>query len=316
MLRLLIDTDPGIDDALALFLAIASPEVQIEGITTVSGNVSISMTTHNALALLELAGATQTTVASGSARPLIRQAVFADHVHGENGIGGVQLPAPQQEPLHNKAVETIIQTILQAPGEITLVALGPLTNLALAVRCEPKIAEMVREVVIMGGAFQVPGNVTPAAEFNIYADPHAAHIVMHAGWPLRLVSLDVTNHTLMDQEQFARLAANNHPVTRSMQAMATSYIEGMGKKRGVSGIAMHDPLCLAAAIQPELITWRNAYVDIELNGTYTQGQTITYFDQDPARPTTNQPNVLASINVDKERFIALYMDTIAAYYRS
>ncbi|GER90381.1 nucleoside hydrolase [Dictyobacter vulcani] len=318
MHRLLIDTDPGIDDALALFLAVASPEVQIEGITTVSGNVPITMTTRNALALLELAGKTDLTVASGSNRPLLRQPVFAGHVHGGNGLGGLQLPEPQQEPLHNQAVTTIIQKILQAPGEITLIALGPLTNLALAVRCEPQIAQMVREVVIMGGALRVPGNVTPNAEFNIYADPHAAQIVMHAGWPIRLVSLDVTNQTRMDRTQFATLAASNHPVTNCIQSMATAYINDFGKQRGISGLAMHDPLCLAAAIQPDLISWKKAYVDIELNGLHTQGHTIAYFEQPESLDTTlidaKQPNVLASMDVDQERFLAMYMQTITAYY--
>src|SRR2546426_10720650 len=195
MYRIILDTDPGIDDALALFLALASPELQLEAITTVSGNVHVDLTTRNALTLLELAGRTDIPVARGCDRPLSRQPVFAEYVHGQNGLGGVELPEPQLQPVGQHAVDLIIERVMAAPREITLVPIGPLTNIALALRKEPRIAEHVREVVIMGGALRVPGNVTPEAEFNIYADPHAAHIVFHAGWPIRLVSLDVTNKT-------------------------------------------------------------------------------------------------------------------------
>lgn len=318
MLRLLIDTDPGIDDALALFFAVASPEVRVEAVTTVSGNVPVSVTTRNALALLALAGHLSVPVARGSDRPLIRQPVYAEHVHGQNGLGGVLLPDPQGQLDVNSAVAMIIQKVLQAPGEVTLVALGPLTNIALAVRCEPRIVSMVREVVIMGGALRVPGNVSPSAEFNIFADPHAAHIVMHAGWPIRLVSLDVTQQTLMNRLQFEKLAANGHPVTHCIKSMVDFYLNEFAKARAVAAFPMHDPLCLAAAIHPELITWERAYVDIELNGTVTQGTTIAYFEQtkdvDPALASMPNSNVLASTGVNSEQFINLYEKTISSYF--
>lgn len=317
MFRILIDTDPGIDDALALFLALASPEVQVEAVTTVSGNVPVQMTTRNALALLELAKRSDIVVARGSDRPLLRQPVLADYVHGQNGIGNVVLPDPQQRSV-DSAVSLIIEKILQAPGEITLVALGPLTNLALAVRCEPRIAQLVREVVIMGGALRVPGNVTPAAEFNIFCDPHAAHIVLHAGWPVRLVPLDVTQQTLMNRDQFASLAANSHPVTRCIQSMVDFYFDDFGKARGVHAFTMHDPLCLAVAIHHDLITWKKAYVDIELNSTLTLGETIPYFEQtenlDPSLAHPHTSNVLAATMVDSERFISLFMATLSSHY--
>lgn len=313
MLRLLIDTDPGIDDALALFLALASPDVQLEAVTTVSGNVHVDFTTRNALTLLELAGRLDILVARGSDRPLVRQPVIADYVHGQNGLGGVMLPDPRRQAMSN-AVDVIIQKILEAPGEITLVAIGPLTNLALAVRREPRIAQAVREVMIMGGALRVPGNVTPASEFNIFADPHAAHIVLHAGWPVRLVSLDTTNRAVMRREQFAALAASGHPVTQCMKRMADYHFDEFGKARGITAFHMHDPLCLAAAIQPDLIEWKAAYVDVELSGTLTLGETVAYFetmeDIDPALAHPRRPNVLASVGVDVERFIAMYMERI------
>jgi purine nucleosidase len=318
VIRVLLDTDPGIDDALALFLALASPDVQLEAVTTVSGNVSVDFTTRNALALLQLAGRPDIPVARGSDRPLLRPLVIADYVHGQNGLGGVMLPEAQQGAVSTHAVDMIIQKILAAPGEMTLVAIGPLTNLAQAVRREPRIAQAVREVVIMGGALRVPGNVTPVSEFNIFVDPHAAHIVLHAGWPIRLVSLDVTNSAGMRREQFETLAANGHPVTQCMKAMVENQLEEFGKARGISVFHMHDPLCLAAAIQPDLIDWQPAYVDVELNSPLTLGETVAYFetmaDIDPAFAHPHASNVLASVGVDFERFVAMYMATIYNAY--
>jgi inosine-uridine nucleoside N-ribohydrolase len=318
MPRILIDTDPGIDDALALLFALATPDVQLEAVTTVSGNVPVEMTTRNALSLLELAGRGAIPVARGADRPLLRKAVYADYVHGKNGVGDVTLPEAQRGPANLHAVETIIQTVLGAPGEITIVTLGPLTNLALAVRVEPRIAEAVREVFIMGGALRVPGNATPEAEFNIYADPHAAQIVFSAGWPARLVSLDVTQQTVMGREQFAALAATGHPITRTIAAMTDFYYDQFAGPRGIDTLAMHDPLCVATALHPDLIEWRRAYVEVELSGTLTAGATVAYFegakDVDPALAGGRETNLLASVGVDHERFVALYTETIRAAF--
>lgn len=318
MYRIILDTDPGIDDALALFLALASPEVQLEAVTTVSGNVHVDLTTRNALTLLELTGRTDIPVARGCDRPLLRQPVVADYVHGQNGLGGIEFPEPALQPVKQHAVDLIIKKIMAAPGEITLVAIGPLTNMAMALRKEPRIAEYVREVVIMGGALRVPGNVTPAAEFNIFADPHAAHIVFHAGWPMRLVSLDVTTKTLLQQEQVHMLASTGSPVTRLIEQMVDTYISTFGQSRGLTAFQMHDPLCLAAAFQPELITWEAAYVDVELTGSLTLGETVAYFehtgDIDPSFERLHSSNTLTSVGVDVERFIALYLDRIGSSF--
>ncbi len=306
MPRIILDTNPGIDDAFALFLALASPEVQLEAITTVSGNVHVDLTTRNALALLELAGRTDIPVARGCAQPLVREIVNAGHVHGDNGLGGVMLPEPRTRPVAQHAVEVIIQKIMAAPGEITLVPIGPLTNIALALRTEPRIAEAVREVVIMGGALRVPGNDTPTAEFNIFADPHAAHIVLHGGWPIHLVSLDVTTITSLQREQVDALAQNGSPVTRFMRQMLDHYFDVFGPQYGVTAFQMHDPLCLGAALQPDFITWEPSFVDVELAGTLTLGETVAYFN----RPDSPPPNVLASVGVDAERFIRFYLERI------
>lgn len=309
--RIILDTDPGIDDALAFFLALASPEVQLEAVTTVSGNVPVELTTRNALTLLTLAGRTDILVARGCSVPLVREPIDAAHVHGDNGLGGVWLPPPQMQPVTQHAVDLIINKVMQAPGEITLVPIGPLTNIALAVRQEPRIAQQVREVILMGGALRVPGNVTPTAEFNIFSDPHAAHIVLHAGWPLRMVSLDATKQAVMQREQIDRLAAKGGRVPQAIQQMMTHYFDIFGPQYETTDFHMHDPLCLAAAFQPDLITWEPAYVDVELTGTLTLGETVGYFNH-PAAPT---PNLLASTGVDNERFIALYIERISKAFR-
>ena len=312
MPRIILDTDPGVDDALALFLAIASPEVQLEAITTVSGNVPVELTTRNALTLLELAEQPDIPVARGSARPLVREPVYAAYVHGQNGLGGIELPEPRTKPLKQHAADLIIEKVMDAPGEITLVAIGPLTNLALALRTEPRIAQHVRDVVIMGGALRVPGNTTPAAEFNIYADPQAASIVLHGGWPIRLVSLDVTTKTLLQREQVNLLARSNSKVTSFIQRLLDFYFDVFGPTvyGANAGFQMHDPLALAAAFQPDLITWESSYVDVELTGTLTLGETVGYFH----RPNAPSPNVLASVAVDARQFIQLFMKRIEAYY--
>lgn len=310
MARIILDTDPGIDDALALLLALASPEVQLEAVTTVSGNVDVELTTANALALLTLAGRTDIPVARGSSTPLVRQRVDAASVHGHNGMGEVVLSAPQIQPADQHAADLIIEKVLQAPGEITLVPIGPLTNIALAVRREPRIAQLVHEVVIMGGALRVPGNSTPNAEFNVYADPHAASIVLHAGWPIRLVSLDTTMKVGLDREQVTRLTQSGGRVLTTIKDMLAYYLDVFAAPRGLAVFHMHDPLCLAAAFQPDLITWESIYVDVELTGTLTLGETVGYFGDQ----AVHKPNVQASIDVDSDRFIRLFLDRVGQTY--
>jgi inosine-uridine nucleoside N-ribohydrolase len=311
--KIILDTDPGIDDALALFLALASPGVQLEAITTVSGNVPVEYTTRNALTLLELASRTDIPVARGCARPLVISPVLAADVHGGNGLGDVILPEPQLRPLEQHAVELLIEKIMAAPGEITLVCVGPLTNIAQAVRGEPRLAQAVRELVIMGGALRVPGNITPCAEFNIFVDPHAAHIVLHAGWQIRLVTLDVTNRTLFKRELAGQLATSGSPVTVLIKQVMDYFCDIFGQARRLDAIQMHDPLCLAAAFRPELLTWEEAYVDVELAGTLTLGETVGFF-AGSGKPLPHTPNVLASVDVDVESFIDLYVERIQATF--
>jgi purine nucleosidase len=306
MQRIILDTDPGIDDALALFLALASPEITIEAVTTVSGNVSVEQTTYNALSLLTLTGNTDIPIAYGSSQPLVRERVDAAHVHGKNGLGEVLLPEPTVAPVEQQAVDLIIERVMSNSSEITLVPIGPLTNIALAVRREPRIAQHVREVVIMGGALRVPGNVTPSAEFNILADPHAASIVFHAGWPLRLVSLDVTQRVSLHRHHSDTLAQRGGKVATVIQEMLNYYFDVFGPKYGYTTFQMHDPLCLATVFQPDLITWEQAYVDVELAGTLTLGETVAYFK----KADVPAPNMQVSVGVDSERFIDMFMERI------
>jgi inosine-uridine nucleoside N-ribohydrolase len=303
MTRIILDTDPGIDDALAIFLALASPEIHLEAITTVSGNVDVERTTRNALTLLTLAGRTDIPVARGSRYPLVRKVVDAAYVHGSNGLGDVQLPAPAIEPVQQHAVDLITQTVLKNPGEITLVAIGPLTNLALAVRREPSMAQQVHEVVLMGGALRVPGNSTPTAEFNIFADPHAAHIVLQAGWPIRIVSLDTTTRTLLKREQVVEFTQGGGAVKQALQRMLDYNFQVFGPRYGEFAFQMHDPLCLASVYQPDFIVWEESYVDVELEGKLTLGETVGYFK----RPDSPTPNARVSVDVDAERFIADFL---------
>jgi inosine-uridine nucleoside N-ribohydrolase len=307
MQRIILDTDPGIDDALALFLALTSPEIQLEAITTVSGNVPVDLTTRNALALLTLVGRTDIPVARGCSLPLVRPYVHAAHVHGHNGIGNIELPPPQVEPVVQHAVDLIIERVMGAPGEIILVPIGPLTNIALALRREPRIAEQVREVVIMGGALRVPGNVTPSAEFNIYVDPHAAHIVFQAGWPIRLVSLDATMQVPMTREQVEQLAQYGSKVTATIQQMMAYFFDVFAAQRADPNFHMHDPLCLASVFQPDLIFWQPAYVEVELTGTLTLGETVAYIHR---LDMPELPNMRVSLGADGGRFMQLFLERI------
>ncbi|WP_165423383.1 nucleoside hydrolase [Ktedonosporobacter rubrisoli] len=308
MQRIILDTDPGIDDALAFFLALASPDdIKLEAVTTVSGNVGVEETTPNALALLTLAGRTDIPVARGCSLPLVREQVKADYYHGHNGLGDVARPATTMQVVAQHAAQLIIEKVMQAPGEITLVPIGPLTNIAMALRLEPRIAQNVREVVIMGGALRVPGNTTPTAEFNIYADPHAAQIVFQAGWPIRLVSLDVTEITCLRPQDFAELTASGGPVKSFIRAMIDFHLRKPRPANEVPLFQMHDPLCLATVFQPGLITWQPVYADVELNGTHTLGETVAYFKADEA---PGAPNIQAPVAVDSARFIKLFMERV------
>jgi inosine-uridine nucleoside N-ribohydrolase len=308
MHKIILNTDPGIDDALALFLVLASPEIELIAITTNYGNVAVNLTTRNALALLELTDSKSIPVARGCASPLVNAPVSGSLVHGQNGLCNVELPEPQIQPIELYAVDLIIEKVMANPNAVTLVSIGPLTNLALAVRQEPRLVQNVREVVLMGGALCVPGNISSAAEFNVFADPHAAQVVLHAGWPLRMVTLDVTSKVLLSFDRIRTLAANGNPVTAFIEHAMEYYVQY------VAGIEMHDPLCLAALCDPELITWQHAYVDVELSDPLTIGKTIPSFVFPDKENTLPSFNALVSRDVDVDRFICMYVERLQSRF--
>lgn len=264
-MNIIFDTDPGIDDAIALLLALRSPELNVIGVTSVFGNVDVAQTTRNALHLLAVADRVDIPVARGAAEPLVRPFNGgAPEVHGEDGLGNSGVPAPSQGPIVQSAAQFIVEQVLARPGEITLVAVGPLTNLAL--RLAPAIAGAVRQVVLMGGAAFVPGNVSPVAEANIRSDPEAAAIVFGAGWPLVMVGLDVTNKIAADEAYVRRLAETGDPFGQFIAQIAPVYFDFHRAIYNVNSIHVHDPAAIAFLLQPTLFQTEQFPVQVVCGG--------------------------------------------------
>lgn len=273
--RVIIDTDPGVDDALALLLAMSSPELKIEGLTPVAGNVPLSLTLPNALRMVEIAGRTDIPVAAGAKAPLMRRLVTAEYAHGENGLGGAVFPEPKTKPVAAPAAVFIRDIVRKYPGEVTLIAVGPLTNVATALNLDPELAGMIKGLTIMGGSLS-GGNITPAAEFNIYVDPEAARIVFQSGIPVNMVGLDVTRKTSLTDEHVRTLEAANNPISQGAAKIARSAINHNREQGFLVGPNMHDSLALASFLDPSLVTWKDYYVDVETTGELTAGETLGY----------------------------------------
>lgn len=274
MKPVLLDCDPGIDDALAIALAAGSTDIDLVGITTVAGNVGLSLTTLNALALREFLQLGDLPVHAGADRALVRDQIHAAHVHGTSGLGDAVLPAPVLGATDGHAVDFIISTILDRPGEITLVAVGPLTNIALAVRREPRIVQAVREMVVMGGSY-TRGNSNPAAEFNILTDPEAAAIVFGAGWTVTQIGLDVTLTAQVNTALLEKMGTLGR--LSSLVVPAASFY---GQVTADGGPALHDACAVAYAISPGLMGFADARVEVETVGRFTTGMTVTDFRSD------------------------------------
>lgn len=273
--RIIIDTDPGVDDALALLLAMRSPELKIEGITPVAGNVPLSLTLPNALRMVEIAGRTDIPVAAGAKVPLVRRLVTAAYAHGENGLGGAVFPEPKTQPIPEPAPDFIRRVVRAHPREVTLITIGPLTNVGLALRSDPDLASMVRSLVMMGGSLS-GGNITPAAEFNVYVDPEAARIVFQSGIPITMVGLDVTRKATLTEEHVRVLEAAQNPISQAAAKIARSAIEHNRQQGFLVGPNMHDPLAVAGFINPALLKLQDYYVDVETAGELTAGATLGY----------------------------------------
>ena len=316
--RIIIDTDPGVDDAIAIFLALRSPELKVEAITPVCGNVPLELTLPNALRLVEIAGRTDIPVAAGASHPLIRRLVTARYAHGNNGLGGVDFPGPTTKPARETANEIISRIIRESPGEITIVALGPLTNIATVLRSDPEIAGMVRGIALMGGSLS-GGNITPSAEFNFYVDPEAARIVFDSHIPLTMVGLDVTRKVLLREDHVQQLEAVKNPVSQAVGRIMRATIERLRTGRDAPAVAMHDPLTVASLIDPAMLIVRDYYVEIETSGEWSAGESVGYQrapvrksapleTSDPEPPESAQtftPNAKVAMEVDPERFFRL-----------
>lgn len=297
---ILLDCDPGHDDAIAILLALASAEVELLGITTVHGNQTLPKTTLNALKVLELAGRPDVPVAVGADRPLVRELTVADHVHGESGLDGPSLPDPSARPVAEDAVTFLAGRL--APG-VVLVPTGPLTNVARLIDDHP--AARPERIVLMGGAIGL-GNMTPAAEFNIWADPEAAAVVFESGIPITMVGLDVTHQAIVTPERAERLRR-----TSRIGAVVAELVEFFGEYHrrtyGWPGPPVHDALALAAVIRPELLRTEERRVDVELSSELCRGRTVV----DLYRRTDAPPNASVAVDVDRDGFLDFLEERLA-----
>jgi len=302
----LIDCDPGIDDALAIFMALASEELNVEAITSVAGNVPVELTALNALQLVELAGC-EVEVALGAANPLYTGKKTAESVHGKNGIGDIELPSPKGSLSRRSALDIIYDKARHHKGKLEIIATGPLTNIALALKVHPDLKDRIRHIWIMGGS-AYSGNRTPAAEFNIFADAHAASIVFASGVPLTMCGLDVTNRALIYKEDIERLSRFNSDVARKSAEMLAWYLR-FYNSFGFKGVAMHDPFTVAAAIDTTLIETKHLYVDVETEGEFTLGQTVV----DLLKVSGKSPNAHVALELDNRRFVELFERLMGSY---
>lgn len=314
---LLIDTDPGIDDALALCLAFASPEFSVEALTTVAGNVPVERATRNVARVLSIVRPARVPlVARGAAKPLARPLVTATHVHGEDGLGDLDRrraedgaprdPEPSLDLAPMDGADLILETARRHGEALRLVAIGPLTNLALALGRDPRALRGVGRVVVMGGAVAVPGNVTPAAEFNFYVDPHAAARVLQAGLPLTLVPLDVTRQVVWPRAAIESLAETADPVARFVRDLGVSGLELAGGV-GEDGITLHDPLAVGAALDPTLVRSVPLAVTVETEGALTLGMSVA--DRRPGARRA-EPTCEVALGVERDRFLDLFTERV------
>ncbi|TIP84115.1 MAG: nucleoside hydrolase [Mesorhizobium sp.] len=305
--KIIIDTDPGQDDAVAILLALGSAELEIVGMTAVAGNVPLRLTEKNARKICELAGRSDIKVYAGAIRPLARELVTAEEVHGETGLNGPQLPEPTMKLQDQYAVDFIVETLMkEESGTITLCALGPLTNFALALIREPKIAPRIKEIVLMGGGFFEGGNVTPTAEFNIYVDPHAADVVFKSGIPIVMMPLDVTHKALTTAKRtqaFRKLGTRVGTATTEMLEFFERFDE---EKYGTDGGPLHDPCVIAYLLRPELFRGRNCNVTVETASELTMGMTVIDWWGVTKRPN----NAMVMRDIDHDAFFALLLERL------
>ena len=306
--KIILDCDPGHDDAIAILLAARHPEIDLLAITTVAGNQSVEKTTRNALKVCSLANIRHIPIAMGMDRPLVRPAKHAPDIHGESGMDGPQIPDPHIELDPRHAVDLLIELLLSSDGDITLVPTGPLTNIAAALRREPAIVPKIKAISLMGGAIGL-GNVTPSAEFNIHTDPEAADIVFTCGRPITMVPLEVTHQALATPEVTARLRAAQRPVATFAADLLVFFAGTYRNVFGFPAPPVHDPCAIAAVVDPTILHAHNMYVAIEMTGAWTTGRTVC----DIYGKLGKAPNARVGYALEVERFWEMLISTILTY---
>lgn len=306
--KVILDVDTGIDDAIAILLALASPELEVLGITTVSGNIDLASATRNTLKVLKLAGREDIPVHQGAVKPLWRSIRYATEVHGDCGLAGQLTEVEPGEPQALSAEGFIRAQLDLYPGEITLIMTGPQTNLGQMLLKERTLGQKFKEIIVMGGVAEGRGNESPVAEFNIAIDPEAADLVFHCGAPLTMIGLDVTRKAILRTEDILALTASE-PVRAFVDHVTREYRQRFAMTHGFEGCLMHDPLAVAAAVDPSLVTTLHRYVGIETESRYCDGQTVCDFDGRWGKAA----NVMVGMEVDAQRFIALLTSRLNRY---
>lgn len=308
-LPIIIDCDPGHDDAIALILALASPKLNVLAVTTSAGNQTPDKTLRNALRILTLLGRHDIPVAGGAPKPLLRELIIADNVHGESGLDGPALPEPGFAPQALTAIELMAKTLRASIEPVTLVPTGPLTNIALLLSAHPELKAKIARIVLMGGSAG-PGNWTPAAEFNIYVDPEAAEMVFSAGVPITMCGLDVTHAAQVMDEDIERIRAITNPIARTVAELLDFFmIYHRDPKWGFVGAPLHDPCTIVWLLRPELFTGIECHVSVETRGHYTVGMTVV----DRYRLSPHEPNATVLLGVERQGFIDLLVEQLQAY---
>ena len=305
--KIIIDTDPGQDDAIAILLALGSPELEVLGITAVGGNVPLLLTQTNARKICELAGRADIKVFAGASRPLVRSLVTAENVHGKTGLNGPALPEPTMPLQEQHAVDFIVETLMrEESGTVTLCPLGPLTNIALALNREPRIGDRIKQIVLMGGGFFEGGNITPAAEFNIYVDPHACEVVLGSGIDIVMMPLDVTHKALTSADRIAVFRGLGSRVGTAAAEMLEFFERFDEEKYGTDGGPLHDPCVIAYLIKPELFSGRRCNVEVETDSDLTMGMTVI----DWWGVTSRRKNATVMRDIDAAGFFALLVERL------
>lgn len=304
--RVILDTDPGIDDALAFLVLAASPEISLEAITVTHGNTSVDKCTRNALDIAELAGLLNVPIARGASEPLVKSLTVAEETHGDGGLGYATLPRSGKALYDGHAADLIIELVHKYPHEITLLMIGPVTNLALAIRKDPSVIPLIKDVISMGGAIHFPGNASPSAEYNVFCDPHAYDLMLKCGFDLTIVPLDVTYKCLFQPRHVAALNGARPEVVTFIDDSTRFYMEFHDEYQKIDGCAINDPLAAALLVKPDLVEYRDYHVTVELSGFHTFAKTTA----DHFNATGLAPNAKVAMEVNVDGFMEFFIERV------